>query len=393
MEARMINARVFWFVLCLLSFLCHASFAQGTSGGDDARQLALSASGPSSNSAGPAGANTASVNASNDKTTASSQLKGDHIFGDYLAIGNLMAEAPINNAQNNNMDLGSVSALTAGVNERLAFWAVKFPPGQSDTESDERLGICDDFLEAVFGAEGRDYYKFKLSGKDKKTSCQDLAKHAKGALPDLLKVMNSERKKAGLPPLQLLSRWLDYADVASLQFAGIAPAVKKLDYFGLSVASNQHNYSYVTTAAPTKIAKENTLGYGATLSWMRILQNMSFILGYSYERPFKGGMGEQVCKPIGTSTSTTCSAAMVGAPTRTLANIVSAEFRAIILKDFAMAPRVEYDITGHNIGAKLPLYLRTVTTKSFSGGVEVGWTRDAHFQGALVLTKAFSFYD
>ena len=40
----------------------------------------------------------------------------------------------------------------------------------------------------------------------------------------------------------------------------------------------------------------------------------------------------------------------------------------------------------------VPWVKRARTSSSFTGGVQVGWTREAHFQGALVLQKAFSLF-
>ena len=113
----------------------------------------------------------------------------------------------------------------------------------------------------------------------------------------------------------------------------------------------------------------------------------------SGERPYNAGKREQVCTPIGTSTGTTCSSAAVGAPKLVTANIFSGEVRALVAPKVAVGPRIEYDATGHNVGISLPIYVRTTTNQFFTGGVEAGWTRDAHFQGAIVFQKAFSFFD
>jgi hypothetical protein len=74
------------------------------------------------------------------------------------------------------------------------------------------------------------------------------------------------------------------------------------------------------------------------------------------------------------------------------ANIVSGELRALVGHDVAIGPRLEYDANSHNVGVALPVYLRAKSSESFTSGIEVGWTRDGHFQGALVIQKAFSFF-
>jgi hypothetical protein len=204
-----------------------------------------------------------------------------------------------------------------------------------------------------------------------------------------LSLMDPELSKC--TPLQLQSDWRQAAQ--QTKFTMATPS-DNFNLFGLTVGGNQHNYSYVTTQASSTVVKKNTEGYGIGVSFMQVRSDipLSWIVGYSYEKPYKGGMGDEVCKPIGTSTSTSGSSATVGAPTRGTANITSAEARALVFRQLAFGPRVEYDVSSHNTGIKLPVYLRTSTAKSVTGGVEVGWTRDGHYQGALVFQQAFSFY-
>jgi len=120
---------------------------------------------------------------------------------------------------------------------------------------------------------------------------------------------------------------------------------------------------------------------------------MSIIAGFSYERPFKNGKGQQVCNPIGMSTSTTCSTASVGAPTRIYSRIFSLEGRLLLVGSFAMGPRVEYDEATSNYGIKLPLYFVPNAKKLLTGGLEFGWTKQNRYQGAIVIQKAFSFWN
>jgi hypothetical protein len=379
----------------LLSLLLHAVSFANDDVVESTRQSIIGASGPSSTSAGPGGANKVSVDASSDKTTASSQLTYDWIAGKALLSGNLMGEAPItDNKSNMSNDLGSVSALTAGVNERLSLWGGKLPGGQSAAETKYLNDNCTAFRKAVLGKDAYAVY-LNMPGTDLPAiSCADLARNASSALPDLIKRINAAQKKINkdAPDLHLQPDWVRAAKEAQFNLDNV-PALNALNLFGVSIVGNQQKYSYVTTAAPSNIVKQNTEGYGIGLSYMRVMPSASLILGYSYERAYMGGKGEQVCKPIGTSSDTTCSSATVGAPTLTTANIVSAEIRFLVAGMFALGPRVEYDATGHNTGIKLPIYMRTTSAKSFSGGVQIGWTSEAHFQGALVLQKAFSFFD
>jgi hypothetical protein len=282
----------------------------------------------------------------------------------------------------------------------LSLWGGPLPAFQSKQDSNYLENTCIDFLKIVLGQYGFDQYNKVPRAQLPITSCADRFRRASTELPALVKAINDylkkqpdcdESKGKKCEAVQLRPNWIKEARKAVLDFDSIS--VAPFNLIGLTLAGNQHNYSYVTTQASSNVVKQNTEGYGAGLSYMRVTPFVSYILGYSYEKPYKGGNGDEVCKPIGTSTSTTCSSATVGAPTRSTANIISAEVRAVIGGQVAVGPRVEYDASGHNLGLKLPVYLRTTTSKSFTGGLEVGWTRDAHFQGALVLQKAFSFFD
>lgn len=42
---------------------------------------------------------------------------------------------------------------------------------------------------------------------------------------------------------------------------------------------------------------------------------------------------------------------------------------------------------------KLPVYFVPDAKKILTGGLEVGWTKSAGYQGAVVIEKAFSFLD
>jgi hypothetical protein len=45
------------------------------------------------------------------------------------------------------------------------------------------------------------------------------------------------------------------------------------------------------------------------------------------------------------------------------------------------------------LGVKLPVYFVADAKKILTGGLEVGWTKSAGYQGAVVIEKAFSFLD
>jgi hypothetical protein len=209
------------------------------------------------------------------------------------------------------------------------------------------------------------------------------------------KITAHNKESGGTDPLlKLKPGWRRFASRAHDGFTMLVdeyPAPLNTVIF--SALGNSHSYSYVTTAAPAKIVKQSAEGYGFGVNYAHISGNLALMAGFSYERPFKGSQGQEVCMPIGTSTSTSCNTATVGAPTRIYARIFSLEARAVLLRGFAVAPRLEYDQASSNYGIKLPLYFVPSAKKILTGGLVVGWTKDNRFQGAVVLSKAFSFYN
>jgi len=140
--------------------------------------------------------------------------------------------------------------------------------------------------------------------------------------------------------------------------------------------------------------KKSTEGYGIGVNLQLMLaQKLSLLVEYSYERPFKAGTGQQVCNPIGTTTSTSCTSANVGAPVRTIDHIASFETRVLLTNSLAIAPQIQYDTTHPNLGLALPLYFVAKPKSTLNGGIEAGWTRSSGYQGAVLIQKAFSFLD
>lgn len=412
--------------------------------------------GPSTAAAGPSDVSKASVKASGDVSAASTQIT--HAWpvqsANGLIVGRVQAAAPFSDSSTPKADLGSVSALTAGVNARVDanfLWVTSNDENKAVVKrfQDSLDALCDQFIEDVVGSP----YYFKpiiggaapdprpiiyaadqqipLSGQNSH-SCGELLtlpaamKELLSQFNDAIKKRNEPRtarnkarekenaqrdkrnaalpagksleEKEALEPLEpelkLLPGWQERATAAFRRMTHVESArFSLLQSVGLSFLGNQHSYSYVTAAAPSKILKQSDEGYGIGLNYTALLTNMSIIIGYSYERPFKAGQGQQICSPVGTSTSTTCSSAAVGAPVRTTAHIASLETRILFGSSLALGPRVEYDTVAANLGVKLPVYFVADTDKILTGGIEVGWTKNGGYQGAVVIEKAFSFLD
>jgi len=307
--------------------------------------------------------------------------------------------------------------LSAGVNTRLdgnILWLPKDKQSTIDAYQATLNGICNNYIRAVLGSP----YYYVPSGKQMPAddpngiygvnfqsphSCYELLQPdiLPGVVTDLNKALadrNKAHKTAHEPeesPIVLPSEWTEIAKATYLKLQNAEqPHFSLLQSVGLSLLGNQHSNSFVLATAPSKVKKESDEGYGLGVNYTALLSKMSIIAGYSYERPFKTGVGQQICSPLGTTTSTTCSTAAIGAPIRTTAHIASLETRVLFGDSaFAIGPRIEYDTTAANLGIKLPVYFVANAKKILTGGFEVGWTKSAGYQGAVVIEKAFSFLD
>jgi hypothetical protein len=371
--------------------------------------------GPSSTSAGPSDLAKVTAQAGNNDSKAATQIARIWPIQSTngAVTGAVMAAAPFSDSNTPKPDLGSVSNLTAGTNARLdAGWLFLPPvdgPAADKQFQAQNESICDDFLAGavddpayfhqliVKHITAKTYKPFATTSG---TGCQSFAQGdtIQGVVQELndeVKARNKALASGKVPekPLMLKPDWQTSAKIADKKFNALSrqqPAV--LQGLSVSLLGNQHSYSYVTTSAASKIIKQSTEGYGIGLNYLAVFDNFSVIAGYSYERPYKGGQGQQVCSPIGNSTSTSCSTAAVGAPVRTTARIVSGEARYLVSPELALGPRIEYDTVSANFGVKLPVYFVPDAKKTLTGGLQIGWTKLARYQGAVIIQKAFSFW-
>jgi hypothetical protein len=103
------------------------------------------------------------------------------------------------------------------------------------------------------------------------------------------------------------------------------------------------------------------------------------VISGSYRRQvaYKGGDTVEVCSPVGTTGSSTCSDEVVGAPgdpDRT--NTVSLEVKQFFGAHFAVAPKINHDFTKSITGIEAPIYLLRDKTGGLTGGVTLGWRSD-----------------
>jgi hypothetical protein len=164
----------------------------------------------------------------------------------------------------------------------------------------------------------------------------------------------------------------------------------------LGAKANHQKFSYVLPAAPTVAESSNETGYGLSLSLTRVGHRHLFTLGYSHEESYKAGSKTQICNPIGTTGSLSCSETTLGAPTKKPAELIFLEDRFIVRAGkLALAARVEYDFEESQWAARLPIYFIANKSHQLTAGVALGYTEadDEGFGAAIFVSKAFSFFD
>jgi hypothetical protein len=107
--------------------------------------------------------------------------------------------------------------------------------------------------------------------------------------------------------------------------------------------------------------------------------SLFYYLGGSvrHETAFVAGASQNICTPIGNSTSTFCRDIAVGAPARRDSNLLQLEMRNFLGGSLALAPRVTYETEKRAWSIEAPIYLRQ-GDGPFNGGVNLGWDSKQH---------------
>lgn len=168
-------------------------------------------------------------------------------------------------------------------------------------------------------------------------------------------------------------------------------------WLNVSLKANQQKFTYILESAPTAAQNSQQEGFGASLGYTYLRDVSLWSAGYSHEESYKGGRKTQVCSPIGTTGSTKCSEATIGAPTKEKAELAFIENRRLIAsRKFALAPRVEFNFKTSKWAAQVPFYfIPNKDGTQLTGGIAVGYAEGEvdEFGVTIFISKAFSFTD
>jgi hypothetical protein len=104
-------------------------------------------------------------------------------------------------------------------------------------------------------------------------------------------------------------------------------------------------------------------------------------VSYTREVAFSAGDPAQVCTPVGSAGALACTTRAVGAPGDDRTNRLSIEVKQFFGANFALAPKVNIDVSDQILGIEVPIYLIQDKKGGLTGGVTLGWRSD---------TKAFT---
>jgi hypothetical protein len=329
-------------------------------------------------------------------------------------------EAPLSSKDSNNeVDIGTVSGLTAGASATGDFSVMRWPYASVDPMTDLDP-VCQEALPRMIkpnAAAGEDYrYEEIETWSDVAEPCSRSV-FATGGLQKLVDGLNAHFDRCNKvdlaasnlkPGEKIACAKLKKNQGAKLdsQNSIVTEALKKVDAYEKVAAApiqiftfggtvNRDKASYFSQNNLATLVKTHTTGYGAHAAYSLVLPNtVMYSLGFSYERTFKNGDSLQICSPISGSTSSKCQQGSIGAPQGKFSRIVFAESRILLsLNHFALSPRMEYDFTASRFAARLPIYLVPNKDKLLTGGVTLGYvTHGDGFGAAIFVNKAFSFF-
>jgi hypothetical protein len=174
-----------------------------------------------------------------------------------------------------------------------------------------------------------------------------------------------------------------------------AKLLRPLSMFTVGLTANTQQFTYLLADNLDEVHKNDKEGVGITLAATHVLRRSAWTLGYSHEESYKGTDKLQLCRPLGATGASTCTAASLGAPKKQKAEIAFLQNRVAFADGrFALAPRVEFDFKKSQWAARVPFYFIASKSHELTGGVAVGYTEvDDEGLGATVfISKAFTFY-
>jgi hypothetical protein len=379
---------------------------------DEQQRRALEPLSSDGKSTGPTFLDSASIEASTSDTKVAVSIAGylpKAPLGDY-SLYQLGGQAPVSKGSEDDIDIGTLSGLTAGASANGSLSAMWWPHQTTAVTSD--LGrVCDqEFRDLVPGYEwtegsltGEDFgcdrslfspeklKKFVESINAARMKCVEYGEHVPASEDNKctrLKAHSEARLTPDASDSKRLRRVLNRIDAVERRASPVT-------LLTLGAKVNRKKSNYFAESDFTKLTKNHSTGYGASITYSYLKGSRMLSGGFSLEKSYKSNSDVEVCSPIEGSTSLQCITGPIGEPTHTYARIVFAETRWLVVAErLAVAPRAEYDFTGSNYAVRLPIYIAPNKDKALTGGIAISYTDkdDEGFGASVFVGKAFSFF-
>ncbi len=184
-------------------------------------------------------------------------------------------------------------------------------------------------------------------------------------------------------PLPVCQKSLcDYGSMPR-QYQGRAAELLHLNeriwFWGGAIAASRPTFEYLDRAdLSAKSVNRNAWSASARIGIFS--PSLGFLIAsYTFQKSYRpGSEPSQICQPIPARQATTCSEAVIGAPTEAEASVVSLEIRKFFAKGTAVAPIVQRDLKKKVTLVALPVYFIKSSSGGPTGGVRLAWKSDTN---------------
>lgn len=122
--------------------------------------------------------------------------------------------------------------------------------------------------------------------------------------------------------------------------------------------------------------RKPTYGINGGAAWI----NLTWVAraGYRHESNWTAPTEQSVCTPvdIGVPAALTCKALVIGGPTQARKNVVDAEYRRVLRKDFTVGLTVSRNLDNGITGFDLPIWMIPDGEGNLGGGFRLGYRTD-----------------
>lgn len=308
--------------------------------------------------------------------------------------------APFDKDKQDQIDVGTLSGLTAGTNASIESTWLRWPKFTTPDQL-KYTQICEKYtknlipgydwnLVGAFGGEdgaaivcnGGTFTKANLAA-----AAKELKKKIDGCKEDCGPLTGRRE------PI-LAANADDIFKMVQADFQLVEDeTITEISTFTVGLKVNQQKFNFVQPATPAMAESDTKQGWGVSVAYSRIAQGRLWSVGYAHEESYKATDKVQVCNPFENTTALICSNVSIGAPTKKSRELLFGEYRLIWNNKFGVSPRIEFDIEDSEWAIGVPVYLVANEEGQFTSGLKLGWDAENDFGVSIFIGKPFKFFD